>query len=51
MQSNLLNWIDFEWPMFTGLSEAIRAEVMMTSELDDIWQRAEFLDPDSVQWR
>ncbi|XP_068702229.1 VWFA and cache domain-containing protein 1-like isoform X1 [Montipora foliosa] len=34
-----------------GLSEAIRAEVKLTSILEDIWQRADLLNPDLVQWR
>ena len=36
---------------FIGLSEAVRAEVILTSELDDIWQRADFTNPDVVTWR
>jgi len=36
---------------YKGLNEAIRAEVMLTSELEDVWHRAEFHNPDTVQWR
>lgn len=36
---------------FKGLSEAVRAEVMMTSELDDFWKKAEFKNPYLVTWR
>jgi len=34
-----------------GLSEAIRIEVMLTSVLETIWQKADFIYPDLVAWR
>ncbi|KAL9972842.1 hypothetical protein ACROYT_G019223 [Oculina patagonica] len=36
---------------YKGLSEAVRAEVKLTAELEEIWQRADILNPDVVSWR
>jgi len=36
---------------YKGFSKAVRAEVILTSELEEIWRRADFTNPDVVTWR
>jgi len=37
--------------MLTGLSEAVREEVQLTSKLEEIWKREETRNPNLVEWR